>query len=87
MHEASLVHGLVRQIEAVMARERASRAMSARVWIGALTHLSAAHFRKHFEVAAAGSVAAGMELHIVLSADIHHPQAEAVLLRSVEVED
>jgi hydrogenase nickel incorporation protein HypA/HybF len=87
VHEASLVSGLIRQIESVVQQEPASRAVSVTVWLGALSHLSAAHFRTHFDRIAAGSVAAGATLHILESDDIHHPQAEAVLLRSVEVED
>jgi hydrogenase nickel incorporation protein HypA/HybF len=57
-----------------------------RVWLGALSHMSAAHFKEHFEQASRETVAEGASLEIEESADIDDPDAQALLLRSIEVE-
>ena len=55
------------------------------VWIGALAHISASHFREHFEDGSRGSLAQGARLDIEVSDDPEHPQAQDILLRSIEV--
>ena len=56
------------------------------VWLGALSHMSAEHFREHFDRDAAGTLAAGAELDCATSDDIADPHAMDVLLKDVEVE-
>lgn len=87
MHESGLVRALVRQIEQVAAREGARRVVGVNVWVGALTQFSAEHFAEHFEEDAAGSIAEGAALSVEVSTDATHPQAQAVLLREIKVED
>jgi hydrogenase nickel incorporation protein HypA/HybF len=85
MHEASLIKDLVRQVEAVVARESARRAVTVHLWLGALAHLSAEHLREHF--ATASPRLAATRLVITTSTDLADPNADAVILQGVEVED
>jgi hydrogenase nickel incorporation protein HypA/HybF len=85
MHETGLVRDLVRQIEAAAANE-AGRVVAVRVWIGALSHLSAAHFRDHFELESRGTRAEGARLTVTESADSTDPRALGLVLQSLEME-
>ena len=86
MHEASLMTALMRRIEEVAAAEGARRVTGVRVWCGALSHMSAAHFAEHFGRASAGTTAEGAALDVSVSDDAAHPNAEDILLESVELE-
>jgi hydrogenase nickel incorporation protein HypA/HybF len=86
MHEASLMRSLMRKIDSLAAAEGASRVTTVRVWLGALSHMSAAHFQEHFEQASKATVAEGASLEIEESTDIADPGAQDLMLRSIEVE-
>jgi hydrogenase nickel incorporation protein HypA/HybF len=86
MHEATLMKGLMRRIEDIALAERAVRVVSVSVWLGALSHMSAAHFAEHFEQASAGTIAEGARLSATASDDVHHANAQDILLESIEVE-
>lgn len=86
MHETSLINSLLRQIDAAAAAEGAERVVGVAVWLGALSHMSAEHFAEHFERAAAGTRAEGARLDVTTSDDVDHPEAQNVLLESLEVE-
>lgn len=86
MHEATLIANLMRQIARVAKAERARRVTSVSVWLGALTHISAEHFTRHFERAAAGTLAEGAKLDVAISDDVQDADAQDILLESVEVE-
>ena len=85
MHEHSLIANLLSRIEAIAREHSATRVVGVAVWIGALAHISASHFREHFEDGSRGSLAEGARLDIDVSADPEHPQAQDILLRSIEV--
>jgi hydrogenase nickel incorporation protein HypA/HybF len=85
MHEHSLIANLLSRIEAIAREQNATRVVGVSVWIGALAHISAGHFREHFESGSRGSLAEGARLDIELSADVDHPQAQDIRLRSIEV--
>ena len=87
MHEASMMRGLMRKIERVAEEQNATRITAVDVWLGALSHMSEGHFREHFAQTSAGSIASGAEIRTEVSDDLSHPNAQHVLLRSVEVED
>jgi len=78
--------GLMRRIEDIALAERAVRVVSVSVWLGALSHMSAAHFADHFEEASAGTIAEGARLSATSSDDVHHANAQDILLESIEVE-
>ena len=85
MHEHSLIANLLTRIDAVARQENAVRVVGVKVWLGALCHISASDFREHFEDGSRGSLADGARLDIEVSDDPGHPQAQDILLRSVEV--
>lgn len=86
MHEASLMTDLMRQIREIAAAERASRVVGIKVWCGALSHMSRAHFAEHFAQASAGTLAAGAALNVTVSDDLADSRAQDIVLESVDVE-
>jgi len=86
MHEASLINDLMRRVADVAAAQGAARVVAVDVWLGALSQFSPEHFREHFEDASRGTPAEGADLHVTLSDDTAHRDAQSVLLQSVEVE-
>ena len=85
MHEASLLKGLIRKIEQVAEESRAQKVTQVKVSLGALSHFSEEHFREHFEISSKGTVAEGARLCITLMTDPQAPDAQGVLLETVEV--
>ena len=85
MHEASLMKDLMGKIEGVARQQKASRVLGISVRLGALSHMSADHFREHFEVASHGTVAEGARLNIEVLTDLNDPHAQEILLDSVEI--
>lgn len=86
MHEHALMTSLTRQVTEIAAAEGAQKVVKVSVWLGALSHMSAAHFGEHFVDAAVGSLAEGAELECFASDDIHDPHALDVVLKGIEVE-
>lgn len=84
MHEMSLMTDLMRKIQNV-ARVRGGRVVRVKVRLGALSHLSADHFREHFVRAAAGTAAEDATLDIDCRSDLADAHAQDVMLESVEV--
>lgn len=85
MHEAGLMRDLMAKILGVAAKEAGNKVSTVTVWLGALSHMTAEHFRDHYDQAAAGTIASDAALHIELSDDIQHPDAQHVILKSVGV--
>ena len=85
MHELSLIANLLRKIEQVAAENRASRVVKVRVWLGALSHITPEHFRVHFEDGVRSTLADGAELEVETSDDESHPEAQQILLKSLDV--
>lgn len=86
MHEASLMNDLIRKIETVAREESASKVVGISVKLGALSHMSAGHFREHFAMASQGTLAEGATLSIQALTDTSDPLAQQILLESVEIE-
>ena len=87
MHETALVRDVVRRIEDLAQATGARRITGAKIWLGALSHLSAEHFREHYASEAQGSMAAGAILTIEASSDLDHPDAQHVRLESVDLDE
>lgn len=87
MHEMSLIHDLMRKIETIAREQNAARVAGVKVRLGALAHISVGHFREHFEEESKGTIADGARLDVVELTDENDPQAQDILLDSVEVED
>lgn len=86
MHETALVKNLIHKLQNICAEEKAGRVVEVSVWLGALCHMSPDHFTEHFVQEAADTCAEHARLRIEASADIHDPNAQDVLLQSLELE-
>ncbi len=87
MHEMSLLNSLMKTIERIVREQNATRAVTVRVKLGALAHISPDHFREHFEEAARGTVADGAELFVEQLTDENDPNAQEIMLESIDVDD
>ncbi len=87
MHETVVVHALVRRIDQIARGTGAHRVAGAKIWLGALSHLSVGHFCEHFSIEAHDTLAAGAALVIDMSADPNDPDAQHVRLESVELDE
>lgn len=86
MHEAGLMRDLMDKVAAVCSEHGAARVVAIEIWLGALSHMSPEHFAEHFATASPGTPAEGARIDIEASDDIEHPNAQDILLKSVEVE-
>ncbi len=87
MHEASLIRGLMEKVTSLAVTGGARRVTNVRVWLGAFSHMSAERFREHFERSGAGTIVEVASLEIEESADIDDPNADGLILRSIEIEE
>ncbi len=85
MHEHSLMNNLMSKIFAIAEKERAVKVTKVSVKLGALSHMSPEHFKEHFDIAAKGTIAENAILDTEECRDIHDPQAQAILLKSIDV--
>jgi hydrogenase nickel incorporation protein HypA/HybF len=86
VHEKAVMDDLMRTIELQARAEDARRVTRIRVRLGALSHFSPAHFREHFEDASRGTLAEGAEVVAELRVDPTEPEAQGVVLESIDVE-
>ena len=85
MHEFSLMADLLRKIEQLAKEADADKVTAVTVKLGALSHITPDHFREHFQDAIVGTVAAGAKLDIRQCDDEHDPNAQDILLVSVDI--
>ncbi len=85
MHETGLIRDVVHRLEAAARDAGAERVSSVEVWLGALSQMSAEHFREHFDAEVRGTVAEGASLKLEVSDDLADPRAQSVVLQSVEL--
>jgi hydrogenase nickel incorporation protein HypA/HybF len=86
MHEQALMKDLMRTIESQARAEGALRVTRIRVRLGALSHLTPAHFREHFADASRGTLAEGADVETELRTDPTEDEAQGVVLESIDVE-
>ncbi|MDJ0774633.1 MAG: hydrogenase maturation nickel metallochaperone HypA [Mastigocoleus sp. MO_167.B18] len=86
MHEASLVNDLIKKINTAVLEQEGTRAISVKVRLGALSHISSEHLQQHFQLASKDTVAEGAHLECQISEDLKDPFAQEILLESVEFE-
>ena len=87
MHEMSLMNNLMGKIKTIADEQGGSEVVGVHVWLGALSHISPDHFREHFVQGAKGTLAERAHLDIETSDDVNDPNAQEILLRSIEVDD
>lgn len=85
MHELSLLSDLLKKIRQIALEQQPSRIKTVTVELGALAHISATHFREHFDDAVAGTELAQVGLDVECNEDIHAPTAQDIILKSVEL--
>lgn len=85
MHEFSLMADLLRKVEQLAKDADATVVTAVKVKLGALSHITPDHFREHFEEAIVGTVAEGARLYVVQCEDKHDPNAQNILLESVDI--
>jgi len=86
VHEKALMDDLMRKIESQALAEGAVKVTRIRVRLGALSHFTPAHFREHFEDASRGTLAAGAKVDAEVGIDPTEPEAQGVVLESIDVE-
>jgi len=77
---------LVRKLEQTAREQGGHRVTRVRVRLGALSHFTVGHFREHFEDATRGTLAEGAAVDAELRTDPTEPEAQGVVLESVELE-
>lgn len=87
MHEASLISGLIRQIESIVHPPSVRKVVGVTLRIGPLCATDPDHLRDHFLLAAKGTIVEGAELNVETIDDPADPNAASVILRSIEVEE
>jgi hydrogenase nickel incorporation protein HypA/HybF len=85
MHEFTLMADLMKKIEQIAVDNDAEQVLRVKVQLGALSHISEDHFREHFEHAIKGTVAENARLDVVCHEDETDPNAQDILLVSVDL--
>jgi hydrogenase nickel incorporation protein HypA/HybF len=78
---------LLRKIEGIGREQKARRILGVRIRLGALSHISPDHLNEHFVQAAAGTMAEGARLDIVEIPDTSDPNAQEIILESIDIEE
>ncbi len=86
MHEEAMLQDVVRKAEEVARRERATRVTRVRLWVGARSHLAGPELKDRWAHAVTGTALAEAEVEIETSHDLGDPNAETVVLRSLDVD-
>jgi hydrogenase nickel incorporation protein HypA/HybF len=87
VHEQALMTDLMRKIDGEATAAGAARVTRIRVRLGALSHFTPEHFKEHFDDAARGTRAEGAAVETELRTDPTEPQAQGVVLESIDIEE
>lgn len=85
MHEFNLMNKLFNKILVLAEEQKATKVTKVSVKLGALSHMSASHFKEHFDVAARGTIAEDAEIEAEESEDVSDPNAQVVVLKSIDI--
>ena len=86
MHEMSLFNRLMNKVEELAQEHGATRVSGMTLRLGALSHFTPEHFREHFNIVAKGGIAEGAQLELRQMTDETHPDAQGIVLESIELE-
>jgi len=86
MHEEAMVRDVIRKAEEVARREGAGRVTRVRLWVGALSHLDGPELKARWAYAVRGTALDGAEVVVESSRERGDPNAELVMLRSLDVD-
>lgn len=84
-HEA-IIEDLISKIEEHAEENDAARVVEVKLKVGALVNIDTDDFREEFAEALVSTIADGARIDIVVSNDPDDPDAEEVILQSVQVE-
>ena len=87
MHERALMRDVIGRIVEVAESEGVGGVTKVSVRLGALSLFTPEHFREHYVDAARGTPAEGAIVEATLDADITAPDAQGVVVMSIELED
>lgn len=85
MHEFSLMADLFRKIETISRDNGGDKVVTVKVKLGALSHITPDHFEEHFVEFAKGTPAEGAKLVVIQLDDTKDPNAQDIILDSVEL--
>ena len=83
MHESSLIHDVIEQVEKLASKHHAKKVVAVELLQGALDSSGQQHLHQHFRAAAPGTVIAGAELRISPNPD---PLSGGIILQTVELD-
>jgi hydrogenase nickel incorporation protein HypA/HybF len=66
-------------------KEQATKVTKVSVKLGALSHMSPEHFKEHFDIAAKGTIAENAVLDTEEDVNLNDPNAQSILLKSIDV--
>jgi hydrogenase nickel incorporation protein HypA/HybF len=87
MHETALVRDIIHRIEDLAHATGTRRVTGAKIWLGALSHLSADHFREHFAIEARDTCMDGASLDVEVSDNPDDPHAQHIRLLSIDLDE
>ncbi|HXY12693.1 MAG TPA: hydrogenase/urease maturation nickel metallochaperone HypA [Thermoplasmata archaeon] len=87
MHEEAMLRDVVRRAQDVARSEGGRRVTRVRLWVGARSHLGGPELTARWAHAVTGTALAGASVEVELSRDANDPNAETVMLRSLDVEE
>ncbi len=85
MHEHSLMADLFRKIDVISRDNDNGKVVVVRVLLGALSHITPGHFEEHFVEFSKGTPAEGAKLEVTQLEDVSDPNAQSIMLDSVEL--
>jgi len=90
MHEFSLMADLFRKIDSIsknqtIKQNTPAKVLMVKVKLGALSHITPEHFTEHFNAFSKGTVAEGASLEIIMLEDMQDPNAQDIIVDSVEL--
>lgn len=85
MHEHSLMNNLMNKILSLAEQENAIEVTKVSVKLGALSHMSPEHFKEHFDISAKGTIAENAIIDAEEAHDMNDPNAQTILLKSIDV--
>lgn len=87
MHEHSLMNNLMNKILSLANDGKATKVTKVSVKLGALSHMSPEHFKEHFDISAKGTIAENAIIEAEEDHDLDDPNAQSILLKSIDVAD
>jgi len=86
MHEEAMLQDVIRKAEEVARESGPGRVTRVRLWVGARSHLGGPELEARWGHAVSGTALSGARVEIEVSRDGAHPNAESIMLRSVDLD-